>query len=275
MKRIISLLLGVVVVTTSLATAATSDRMATTDWDPSGQAMPRGNLPGWHQIFADNFANDSYPRGSFRGCTIRARCQGTPKLDWGAVNDGHPDTSGHCRYLPSQTASISGGVLDVYMHTSKGVCMDASLYPLTGYLTYGMYSVRFRSQAVDGYKGVFLLWPRNQIDGEIDFPEANLNMPLKGFLHTRAGGSQQQVFTSSATWTSWHTATLQWTPTSVAFIIDGRKIGSTGEHVPHTPMILALRAESDLQGAPRPPASSKGNLEIDWVSIYSYVPGHK
>ena len=41
----------------------------TTNWDPSGQAMPVGDLPGWHQIFADNFANDSYARGTLTGST--------------------------------------------------------------------------------------------------------------------------------------------------------------------------------------------------------------
>jgi hypothetical protein len=267
----LALVVGGVIVGTAITKSSTTT--AATDWDPSGQAMPRGNLPGWHQVFADNFAHDSYPLGSLSGCTIRARCEGTPMLDWGAVEDGHPDTSGHCEYFPSQTVSISGGILRIYMHTdSKGVCMDASLYPLAGYLKYGRYSVRFRSQVVPGYKGVFLLWPRDDVDGEIDLPDANLNAPLKGYLHTRSGGAQQQAFGSKATWTSWHTVTLQWTPTSIVFLLDGRIIGSTDRHVPQTPMKLALRAESDLLGAPKPPATAKGNLEIDWVTIYSYVP---
>jgi hypothetical protein len=245
---------------------------ATTNWDPSGQAMPVGDLPGWHQIFADNFANDSYPLGTFTGCNQHG-CSGAPSVPFGAVVDGHPDTSGNCEYFPSQTVSITGGVMRIFMHTnSKGLCMDASLYPLVPSLTYGMYSVRFRSAAVPGYKGVDLLWPVNKVNGEIDFPEANLDAPLHGFLHTLAGGQQQQNFKSTASWTSWHTATLEWTPTSVTFVLDGTTIGTTDLDVPQTPMTLVLRAESDLEGAPKPPASAHGSMEIDWVTVYSYVP---
>lgn len=244
----------------------------TTNWDPSGQAMPVGDLPGWHQIFADNFANDSYARGTLTGCNQNG-CKGAPTLPWGAVEDGHPDTSGYCEYFPSQTVSITGGVMRIYMHTnSAGVCMDASLYPLVGSMTYGMYSVRFRSAAVPGYKGVDLLWPVNKVNGEIDFPESNLDAPIHGFLHTLAGGTQQQNFKSTASWTSWHTATLEWTPTSVSFLLDGVSLGTTDLDVPQTPMTLAIRAESDLEGAPKPPASAHGSMEIDWVTVYSYVP---
>jgi Glycosyl hydrolases family 16 len=245
---------------------------AATNWDPSGQAMPVGNLPGWHQIFADNFANDSVARGSFTGCNIHG-CTGAPSVPWGAIPDGHPDTSGHCQYYPSQTVSILKGVLDINMHTvSDGLCMDASLYPLVPSQTYGMYQVRFRSANVPGYKGVYLLWPVDKTSGEIDFPEANLDAPLKGFLHTIAGGSQQQSFKSTASWTSWHTATLEWTPTSVTFILDGTVLGSTTLDVPQTPMTLLLIAESDLQGAPKPPASAQGSMEIDWLTVYTYAP---
>jgi hypothetical protein len=245
----------------------------TTNWDPSGQAMPVGDLPGWHQIFADNFANESYPLGSLTGCGTHG-CKGDPNLDWGAVSDGHPDTSGHCEYDAPQTVSISGGVLNIDVHTDpSGVCLDASLYPMknTAFL-YGRYSVRFRSDAVAGYKGVYLLWPTNKINGEIDFPEANLDQPIQGFLHTLAGGVQKQFFRSGASWSGWHTATLEWTPSSVTYILDGVTIGSTTQDVPQTPMSLTLRAESDLMGAPKPPAGSQGNMQIDWATIYSYVP---
>jgi hypothetical protein len=259
-------------------TSATSTPQSTptsasaTNWDPSGQAMPVGDISGWHQVFADNFANDSYPLGSFTGCTQKG-CSGRPSMPWGAVPDGNPDTSGHCVYQPSKTVSVTGGVMNIFLHTDpNGTCMDASLYPLAPDLRYGMYSVRFRADAVTGYKGVFLLWPEDHVHGEIDFPEANLDSQLHGFLHTIAGGAQFQSFASNASWTSWHTATLEWTPSKVTFILDGRSVGSTSLDVPQTPMTLALRGESELQGAPKPPASAHGNLQIDWATMYTYAP---
>jgi hypothetical protein len=251
---------------------SSSTSASATNWNPSGQAMPTGDIPGWHQVFADDFANDSYPLGSFTGCTMNG-CSGTPSVPWGAVPDGHPDTSGHCVYEPSKTVSIAGGVMNIFLHTDpNGTCMDSSLYPLAPNLRYGMYSVRFRADAVTGYKGVFLLWPVDHVHGEIDFPEANLDAPLHGFLHTVAGGAQFQRFLSNASWTSWHTATLEWTPSKVTFILDGTSLGSTGLDVPQTPMTLALRGESELEGAPKPPASAQGDLQIDWATLYTYAP---
>src|SRR3978361_375707 len=45
------------------ATAATATA-ATATAAPSGEAMPVGNLPGWKQIFSDDFATD-VPLGQF------------------------------------------------------------------------------------------------------------------------------------------------------------------------------------------------------------------
>lgn len=190
MKRItVAFLLVVILAIAALAADTTEGQAASvTNWDPSGQAMPVGNLPGWHQVFADNFAGDYYPVGSFTGCQ-HTKCKGTPSLPWGAVPDGRPDTSGHCRYYPSKTVSIQGGVLKIHMFTnSAGVCMDASLYPRRFTpLTYGRYSVRFRSAAVPGYKGVFILWPTDNTSGELDFPESNLNKTFQAAIHPVAG----------------------------------------------------------------------------------------
>ena len=259
---------GVVIITNQGQAAPVAN------WDPSGQAMPIGDLPGWHQIFADNFAGDSYPVGSLTRCGLHG-CKGDPSLTWGAVPDGHLDTSGHCAYEPTQTVSILGGVLNIHVFTdAAGVCMDASLYPMQDTpLTYGRYSVRFRSDVVPGYKGVFFLWPADKTSGEVDFPEANLNQPLHAFVHPVAGSqANQQWFPTTTTWTAWHTATLEWTPARLTFLVDGAVVGTTTKDVPQTPMSLILRAESDLQGFPKPPASAAGTMQIDWATMYSYVP---
>src|SRR3989442_7166175 len=43
--------------------------VASTAADPSGRPMPKGDLSGWHHVFADNFAGESVPLGAFSGCT--------------------------------------------------------------------------------------------------------------------------------------------------------------------------------------------------------------
>jgi Glycosyl hydrolases family 16 len=242
------------------------------EWDPSGQSMPLGDLPGWHQVFADDFANDAYPIGTFTGCDAKG-CASTPFVPWGSQPDGQPDTSGNCVSDPSQTLSITQGVMNIYIHTNpEDVCMADSVVPELPDQTYGMYSVRFRSDAVPGYKGVFLLWPDDGVHGEVDFPEGNLDDSLKAFLHVTAGGEVVGRWASSATWTSWHTATLQWTPTSVTFVLDGTVLGVDTVDVPQTPMQWHLKAESELLGAPKPPAGAAGTMQIDWATVYTYAP---
>jgi hypothetical protein len=236
--------------------------------------MPVGDLPGWHQVFADNFANDNYPLGTFSNCTFTG-CPGTPGFRWGATPDGSPDTMGHCAYYPSQTLSVTGGVMTVWAHTaSNGVCMVASLFPLIPKFTYMVYSVRFRADAALGYKLVDLLWPVNDVDGEIDYPENQFQNPVTASLHTIAGDpnpAQIQRFVSAVDSTSWHTATTIWTPTGLIFLLDGTAIGSTTTSIPQTPHTLILRAES-AYALPTPSPSAQGNLQIDWVTVYSYAP---
>ena len=265
---------GVAVAATIIPAVSPATRVvaASANWDPSGQAMPVGDLPGWHQVFADNFANDALPVGSFTGCGSKG-CVTTPGLPWGGSPDGKPDTSRHCVTYPSKTLSIAGGVMNIFVHTDpSGTCMDASIYPLIPKLTYETYSIRFRGDPAVGYKEVGFLWPVDGVHGEIDFPENHLESPVTGSLHTFAGGSPIQRFTSAVASTTWHTATTQWTPTSVTFLLDGAIVGSTSVDVPQTPMTLLLRAESDLAPAPVPAPTSQGNLQIDWVTVYSYAP---
>ena len=62
-----------------------------------------------------------------------------------------------------------------------------------------------------GYKTAWLLWPRSEVwprDGEIDFPEGDLDSTIHGFVHRQGAtsGSDQYAVSTSATYTSWHTA---------------------------------------------------------------------
>jgi hypothetical protein len=199
-------------------------------------------------------------------------CQLAPGIPWTASAEGKPDTSGHCQYVASKVLSITGGIMNFFVHTDpNGTCMDAAVIPLMPKLTYETYSIRFRGDPVAGYKDVGFLWPVDGIHGEIDFPENHLDSTVTGSVHTIAGGTSIQRWVSTVPSTSWHTATTQWTPTSVTFLLDGVVLGTTSIDVPQTPMTLILRAESDLLPAPVPPATSQGNLQIDWVTVYSYA----
>jgi hypothetical protein len=230
---------------------------------PSGVPMPIGDVPGWHQVFADDFTTN-VPIGQFPRA-VAAR--------WGgSYPDGWTDTSGAGTYMPSQVVSVSGGVMDLYLHTAGAVHMVAAPVPSLPTMTYGRYVIRFRSDAIPGYKTAWLLWPDSGVwprDGEIDFPEGSLDGTIAGFVHYQGGtsGSDQYVMPDTGvTYTGWHTAQIDWLPSGVTFSLDGNVVGQTTSRVPNTPMRWVIQTETD-GGAP--PASSAGNLQIDWVSVYA------
>jgi hypothetical protein len=260
------------------------------DPDPSGQSVPIGSQPGWQQVFYDDFTNESVSLGQFSNCgTSPEVCTGLPSAlqsKWWDYPDTWPDTANTCEYYPSQTMSVAGNIMNMFIHTaSNGTCMTAVPEPLipgasssNGQL-YGMYSVRMKSDPVAGYKTAFLLWPDSESwpqDGEIDFPEGDVDGTVGAYMHHQGAtsGSQQDGYSSTTTYTSWHTYTIEWTPSYVKFLIDGQVIGDSTDtsNIPDTPMHWVLQTESDLSGV-KPAASASGNLQIAWVAIWSYKPG--
>jgi hypothetical protein len=240
---------------------------------PSGKPMPVGDIPGWRQVFADDFTKD-----------VRlGRFPSAVESTWGAsYPDGWPDSSGNGTYMPSRVVSISGGIMNLRLHTENGVHLVAAPVPTVsaapgseGGLLYGRYAIRFRADAVPGYKTAWLLWPDSgdwPSDGEIDFPEGDLTGTIGGFVHYQGGvsGSDQAAFATNATYTGWHTATITWLPGRVTFQLDGKPVGTTTTRVPNTPMHWVIQTETSIGGAP-PANSAAGNVQIDWVAVYAPV----
>jgi beta-glucanase (GH16 family) len=245
---------------TALANSAT---------DPSGQPMPVGNLPGWTQKFSDDFRT-SVALGNFPQAV---------SSKWKAYPDGWHDTSGNGTYKPSRVVSIQNGVMNLHVHTENGVHMVSAPEPVIpgatgreGGQTYGRYAMRFRADAVPGYKTAWLLWPdsENWSDGEIDFPEGDLTGTVNAFMHHKGNPTAQDGYSTAATYGAWHTAVVEWTPQSVKFSLDGSVIGTSTNtaNIPSTPMHWVLQTETALSGG-APADSAAGDVQIDWVTAYS------
>ena len=229
--------------------------------------MPVGDLPGWRQVFADNFSTP-VPLGKFPQAVLSK---------WWDYHDEN-DTSGHGTYSPSQVVSISGGVMNLYLHTAGGRALVAAPLPRLhgpgseGGLLYGRFAVRFRADAVPGYKTAWLLWPdsENWPDGEIDFPEADLTGNINAFMHYRGNPHSWDPYHTRATYTPWHTAVIEWTAQSVTFILDGQVIGrsTNASLIPQSPMHWVLQTETSLN-SPAPDPSAAGNVQIDWITAYA------
>jgi len=248
--------------------------------NPSGQAMPVGDISGWKQVFADDFTTN-VALGSF------------PKAvssKWWAYPDGWHDTSGHGQYNCTKVCSVQNGLLDLFIHTENGIHYVANPVPLFPGETYnaydgvhtawngqqyGRYVVRFRSDSLPYYKTAWLLWPDSDNwphDGEIDFPEGDLNKNICAYMHWMyaTSGSTQDAYCSNANYQGWHTAILEWTPTHTTFTLDGVVLGNSTSNIPNTKMHWVLQTETALAPAPAPSDTTAGHLQIDWVA--GYIP---
>ncbi|MEO7126865.1 MAG: glycoside hydrolase family 16 protein [Nakamurella sp.] len=226
--------------------------------------MPVGNLPGWKQIFSEDFTTP-LPLGSFPG----------PYASKWQSYDGFPDTFGVARY-DQRIISVHDGALDVYLHTKNGQPLSAAPVPLVngkwGGQVYGRYSVRMKADSMESFKPAFLLWPDtdNWKDGEIDFPEGPFDSSPYAVNHLVGSPSANAYLAKSkVAYTDWHTYTINWTPDRLSFYIDGELLGSTTSSIPTKAMHWVLQMESD---GDIPAPSTAGHVLIDWATIYSYVP---
>ncbi|MET4591933.1 beta-glucanase (GH16 family) [Arthrobacter sp. 754] len=238
------------------------------------EKMPVGDLPGWRQTgFQDFVLPAEYGKvGEVYGPDMRGY-------------SGFPDTSTHGAYAPDSVLSVSDGILRYFLHEENGHRKVASVVPFgySGQL-YGRYSIRFRYDSLPGYKIAFMLWPtRDQwSEGEIDWPEGQLNGPLYGVSAIRGSSASGTVkfdpphrIYSPTGPGDWHIATTEWTPGKVKWFWDGALVGQTAvpSGVPVSPMRWTLQAETADEASVAYPAQSiSGQLEVDWVVQYAYAP---
>jgi hypothetical protein len=230
---------------------------------PPPTAMPVGDLPGWKQVFADDFTTNA-PAGTF----------GTTYGNKFSTYHGFADSHNAGTYN-RDILSVNNGLLDMHLRKDSSgrpqVSAPAPIVttPWAGQ-TYGKFTVRFKSEALSGYKTAWLLWPdsNNWDEGEIDFPEGGLNSKIWGFNHCVGNPMQNCSWADTqATFTDWHTASIEWTPTRVTFILDGKVVGNDTKNIPHTPMHWILQTETS---SATPTITRDGHLTIDWVTVYTY-----
>lgn len=245
---------------------------------PSGLALP-GELPGWRQIFADDFTQP----------VALGRFPDDVATRWAAYPPGWQDTSTHGTYRPDTVLEVSTHCLRWHLHTAGGQIAVATPMPIIGprisqagaaydhYASgqlYGRVAVCARSDSLPGYKTAFMLWPDSKVwprDGEIDFPESNLDASRVGAYMHRQGGtgpSDQDAYGAPCDRTQWHVYVTEWRKDNLTFLLDGAVIGHSTARVPNTPMHVNLQAETALSG-PLPDPAAAGMIEVDWVAVYT------
>lgn len=229
---------------------------------------PVGDLPGWRQVFLDRF--DAAPDN--------ARYSSYPE-PWGDTRYKQGDTANGGVYSGLTRCAVSGGILTITLgRDASGKPRSVAFCPrINGTATeqlYGRYAIRFRAAMAVGWKTAWLLWPKSEVwprDGEIDFPEGNLNGTISGFMHRQGAtqGSDQYAASTTARYTDWHTAVIEWKPGSCEFLLDGVSVGKTTSRVPNTAMRWVIQSETALDGSIPAAAAS---IEVDWLAVWAYAP---
>lgn len=227
--------------------------------------MPVGNLPGWKQVLAQDFTSN-VAQGSFPG----------PYANSFMSYNGFPDSSG-VGWFDQSIISAQGGLLDLNVHTSAaGKPLGAAPIPLVngkwGGQTYGRFSVRMRADAMPGFGAAFLLWSdaNNWNDGEIDFPEGKFDGTGWAFDHCVGNPSSNCLAVDTGkTFPTWHTYTIDWTPSSLSYELDGKVIAKTTSNIPSKPLHWVMQVGTN---GSKPAANVSGKVQIDWATVYTYNP---
>ncbi|HKE65191.1 MAG TPA: glycoside hydrolase family 16 protein [Micromonosporaceae bacterium] len=248
----------------TIATGATSARPSTPAVaDPSGVPMPVGDLPGWHQTFADDFSGTQVDPDKWY------------------VYDGQPLSDPAALFVSSHV-SEGNGVLTIGAwptQTPKGeIFASGGINNSKSFSqTYGRYDVRFRMEHGWGIAYAILLWPTNeQSKPEIDFAEDNGKDRTMTSATTHPIGPGEKHVEVTGDFTQWHTAEVVWSPGKIVYRLDGKVWATmTGQAVPAgAPVSLALQTQShpcggDWEACPNSSTPSKVNLEVDWVTAYA------
>jgi hypothetical protein len=259
------------------STVTLPDPVVAQGTNPSGQPVPTANLPGWQNIFWDDFTKDA-ALGSWANnndpdkiCYVGAQGQ-----QWRSYPKTYLDTYQKRPYRSDAVLSVKNSCLDFWLHNVDGTPAGANPSPLiTGtsqYQTYGRYSARLRvtNNTLSEYHAAWLLWPQSEIwpaDGEEDFPEGQLSGSVQGFHHyaRSAGGQDVAAIPAGTKFTDWHTYTMEWSPGRVRFLLDDVVVLNSTAFVPSKNMRWQLQTETNGSG------THSGNLECDWVSVWKWV----
>lgn len=239
---------------------------------PAGDITTTITKTQWKQIVAEDFKTP-VALGSWPGPYA-------PR--WFTYPVGWHDTSGRGHYNPG-VISVHDSCVDYFLHVdSAGVPQVACISPILPGLAvqkgllYQRWACRFKIDPTPGFKAAWLFWPDSETwprDGEIDFPEADLDKPIHGYVHLQNGtsGSDQAAYASTVLLGSgWHIAETIWSPGGVEFKLDGGVVGNyTGTRIPNTPMHIDLQCETSLDGE-MPAAGASAHVLIDWCVVYAW-----
>jgi beta-glucanase (GH16 family) len=230
--------------------------------------MPTGNIPGWNEVFADDFTGNSVG-GQWM------KYWGVPGGDSGGFFDPAHDSvsNGELTISGYQDAADDAYDAGASTYVTGGV---STLHAFSQ--TYGKYLVRFRMDAGQGVAFAIMLWPEtNTWPPEIDFAEDNGSDRQMNTATLHYGADNTQVErTVGVNLTQWHTMGVEWTSDKLVYTLDGHPWATVDSpNVPDVPMEFAIQTQgwacglSNWEQCPNSSTPSVVGLHVDWVVAYA------
>ncbi len=214
--------------------------------------MPVGDLPGWKQILAENFDRNA------RADQIAEK--------YGDSFRAYSDNKAYS----AANLSVHDGSFDFTLDAEnrKGAAGVFGPPDSVWGMQYGKYSIRFKAVGAVGNNAAIMWWPSSDIwgDGELDYPEGSLGGSI--WVHHHEVGCADACYeaedvNTGVLWTDWHTASTEWTPTSVKYYLDDQLLATFKTNVPTTDHRMTVQAWAKKKKL------DSGHLLLDWVTIYS------
>jgi beta-glucanase (GH16 family) len=225
--------------------------------------MPTAPVPGWREVFADDFNGSSLNGSSW------STYYGQPGGDPGAWFAGSHD-------------SVSDGqlVISAYQDPAYGNIWVTGGLDYRVAQTYGKYLVRMRRDAGVGISHALILWPADEVwPPEIDFSEDNAKTQQADYATLHYGTAQDAKNISNhiaVDLTQWHTWGVEWTPGKIVYTLDGSPWATVANSdVPAEPMNLCLQTQSwaagvnSWEGSTGPTTPPVVNMYVDWAVVYA------
>ena len=216
--------------------------------------MPAAEPTGWTRVYAA----DSWT-------------EGTLARDFTAYPSPWRDTSRLGRYVGLADVTVPGGQLTIRLHSDAQGPRSTALQPLDGRAQlYGRYSVRARMTSNGpGFRTAWTLWPENgryPAGGSIAWPDGAITSAPSAFVHWASASGGKDSFTQPVANSGWHTWTIEWSPGTVVFLVNGRHVGTTTRLVPSTRMHWVLQCETEPGGS-RPSPRAVASVQIAWITM--------
>ncbi|UQX87869.1 glycoside hydrolase family 16 protein [Jatrophihabitans telluris] len=231
-------------------------------------AMPTGNLPGWTQVYADDFSGTALNRKAW-SVYDRWAPGSNPNTGWWMADHA---------IVANSVLTLKGSVDRAANPQGRVVTAGLGLWMLPRQ-TYGKYEILARIDKCPDVKYAWLLWPYSgkwPDDGEIDFAEdegGSRSTTTAALLFKNSAGHADALakdrVSPAVDFSGWHRIGVEWTPTSVRYTLDGSYWGQAKTtQVPQKPMTLVLQTEGKLAPGAVTIGSGSCNAQVDWVVQY-------